>query len=247
MTFSVKDLCVFRGKKALLCNVSVDVPCTAVTCIIGPSGAGKSTFIRTLNRINEEHDGFRKTGSVLFHEDDVFSMNVYDVRHRIGMVFQKPCVFPRSIFENVAFGVKHFRNKDEIASIVADKLRAVSLWEEVKNRLHDKAYTLSVGQQQRLCIARTLAVEPEVILMDEPTSALDPAATAAIERLILELRKKYTILVVTHDLEQAKAIADHVLYFSQGKLLVSGSKEVLLQPEHEELAQYVKSHKKSRS
>jgi phosphate transport system ATP-binding protein len=195
----------------------------SITCIIGPSGGGKSTLIRSIDRINDETEGFKLKGSVLLNGVDVYSdeTDVSEVRRRIGMVFQKPTVFPRSILENVVFGLLPYKklSKSEALEIAETHLKAVFLWKEVSHRLHEKATTLSIGQQQRLCIARTLALKPEVLLLDEPTSSLDPVAAAGIESLILQLKKDYTIIIVTHNLNQAKRVADQVVFLHEGSVV----------------------------
>ncbi|MDR4507924.1 MAG: phosphate ABC transporter ATP-binding protein [Candidatus Brocadiaceae bacterium] len=217
-------------------------------CIIGPSGSGKSTMIRSINRINDDVDGFTYQGNILFHghmHGQAIYQNGFDVnllRTKIGMVFQKPCVFPRSISDNVLFGVKHIKklSKQEKQEIVEKNLRAVSLWDEVSFRLQEKASSLSIGQQQRLCIARTLAVKPSTILLDEPTSSLDPISTNAIENLLLRLKERYTILFVTHNILQAKRIADYIVFVCEGRIIEHGPKEKLFsQPEKQQTRDYL--------
>lgn len=219
-----------------------------ISCIIGPSGSGKSTMIRSINRINDDIDGFTYQGNILFHghlHSHTIYQNGTDVNHlrtQIGMVFQKPCVFPRSIYENVLFGIKHTKklSKQKKQQIIEENLRAVSLWDEVSYRLQEKASTLSIGQQQRLCIARTLAVKPTVILLDEPTSSLDPISTYAVENLLLRLKEHYTILFVTHNILQAKRIADYIVFVCDGKIIEHGPKEKLFShPEKRQTKDYL--------
>ena len=228
-SFKVAGLHTHYGDTKVLSDVSVEIPYRMVTAIIGPSGCGKSTFLRCLNRMNDLAHNFRLQGQVKYEDQDLYhpTLDVTAVRRRIGMVFQKPNPFPKSIFDNVAYGLriqgmkegKHMRER------VQDSLEKSALWDEVKDRLNTSALGLSGGQQQRLCIARTIAVAPEVILFDEPCSALDPIATRKIEELIVELKKDYTIVVVTHNLQQARRIADFVGLFHLGKLVEFGSTE----------------------
>jgi len=214
--FHVDDLAVSYSGNVALRNVSLDVYKNTVTAFIGPSGCGKSTFIRCFNRMNDLIIGADVTGTVDYHGNDLYARGVdpVEVRRRIGMVFQKPNPFPKSIYDNVAFGPRALGMKDNLDGRVESCLRRAALWEEVKNRLKDSALGLSGGQQQRLCIARALATEPDVILMDEPASALDPIATAAIEDLMHELKRDYTIIVVTHNMQQAARVADMTAFFS---------------------------------
>ncbi len=228
---AVQDFHAWFHKHHVLNDISVDFLQNRINCIIGPSGSGKSTLIRSLNRINDDIDGFRCTGKVVFQGEDILApgTDVTRLRTRIGMVFQKPCIFPQSISGNVLFGVRHVRRMSgsEQLELVEEKLRAVSLWKEVHHRLDEPAISLSIGQQQRLCLARTLAVEPEVILLDEPTSSLDPVSTRAIEELLLDLKKNYTIIFVTHDILQAKRIADQLIFLCNGQVIEQGEKERL--------------------
>ncbi len=223
------NLNVWFNDSHVLKDIKTNFEQNSITGIIGPSGSGKSTLIRSLNRINDEMEGFRYTGEIRFNNINIYSKDlaVHDIRKQIGMIFQKPCIFPKSIFENVLFGIRHLTKltKDLAHDIVEENLKAVSLWKEVSGRLHNKAITLSLGQQQRLCIARALAIKPEVILMDEPTSALDPVSTLAIEDLIKKLKKKYTIVFVTHNIEQAKRISDNIIFICEGKIIEQGSNE----------------------
>ena len=217
--FSVQELDAFYGRAAAVRGVNLEIPPRQVTAIIGPSGCGKSTFIRCLNRMNDTIPGFRTAGTVLYRDTDLYGRGIdaVAVRRRIGMVFQKPNPFPKSIFENVAFGPKVLGMKGDMDQIVEGALRRASLWDEVKDRLKENAFGMSGGQQQRLCIARALAIQPEVILMDEPASALDPIATTRIEDLMHELKKDYTIVVVTHNMQQAARVADMTAFFSISK------------------------------
>jgi phosphate transport system ATP-binding protein len=214
--FSIEGLTAYYGSNAAFRDVSFEIYGRQVTAIIGPSGCGKSTFVRCLNRMNEIIPGFRTDGRVLYHDVDLQGKDIdpVSVRRRIGMVFQKPNPFPKSIFENIAYGLRVLGMKDNLKGRVENALRRAALWDEVKNRLKDSALGLSGGQQQRLCIARALAVEPDVILMDEPASALDPIATTRIEDLMHELKKDYTIIVVTHNMQQAARVADMTAFFS---------------------------------
>lgn len=216
----------YQGKQALF-HINLDIPVHQVTALIGPSGCGKSTFLRCLNRLNDQIEGVAILGKVLLDGTDIYasSVDVVHLRARVGMVFQKPNPFPKSIFDNVAYGPRIHglaQTRDELKEIVVLSLQRAGLWEEVKDRLETYATALSGGQQQRLCLARAIAVNPEVILMDEPTSALDPIATARVEELIDELREKFTIVIVTHNLQQAARISQHVAFFSAGHLVETG-------------------------
>lgn len=225
-------------------NVSLSFPENTVTAFIGPSGCGKSTFLRILNRMNDYIDGFRLEGEVIIDNVNIYDKNV-DVerlRKKVGMVFQKPNPFPKSIFENVAYGlrIQGYNNKSFLMERVEKALRQVGLWDEVKDNLKKNAYALSGGQQQRLCIARTLAVEPEIILMDEPTSALDPIAMAKIEQLIFELRNEYTIVIVTHNLQQAGRVSDYTAFFYLGELIEYGrTYDVFTNPKNKQTENYI--------
>jgi phosphate transport system ATP-binding protein len=214
--FKIENLAAFYGNNAAIRDVSFDVYGNQVTAIIGPSGCGKSTFIRCLNRMNEMIPGFRTEGRILYHDIDLKAKDVdpVAVRRRIGMVFQRPNPFPKSIFDNVAYGLRILGMKDDLKRRVERALTRAALWDEVKDRLKDSALSLSGGQQQRLCIARAIAIEPEVILLDEPASALDPIATASIEDLMHELKTDYTIVIVTHNMQQAARVADMTAFFS---------------------------------
>ena len=219
----VRDLCVYYGEKKGVGPVTLDITEKAVTALIGPSGCGKSTFLRSLNRMNELIPGCRMTGEVRLDGDPIYGAGVdpVSVRRRVGMVFQRSNPFPKSITENVAYGLRIGGVKDErdIAARVERALGQAALWEEVKDRLEDNALSLSGGQQQRLCIARALAVEPEVLLMDEPASALDPVSTSKIEDLIIQLKSQYTIVIVTHNMQQAARVAENTGFFLNGKLV----------------------------
>ena len=222
--FTAKQVDVYYGEKHAIHNVSIDIFEKQVLALIGPSGCGKSTFIRCLNRINDEIENCHVKGSILLDGNDIYNpkMNVVELRRKVGIVFQKPTPFPRSIFDNVAYGPRIHgltKNETHLMSLVEESLDKAALLEEVKDRLYEPALSLSGGQQQRLCIARALAVNPEVILMDEPCSALDPIATARIESLIDTLGKEYTIIVVTHSMQQAARISQRTAFFHIGKLI----------------------------
>ena len=220
---SVKDLNLFYGTKQALKDISLEIPANRVTAFIGPSGCGKSTFIRSINRMNDLIDGVKISGKIYIDDKNIYDndVDVVNLRRRIGMVFQKSNLFPKSIYENIIFGPKinGITNKKKLKEIAEKKLKQAALWDEVKDRLDEPALSLSGGQQQRVCIARTLAVEPEIILMDEPASALDPISTAKIEELIHELKTKYTIVIVTHNLQQAARISDYTAFFYLGELI----------------------------
>ena len=228
---AVRDLNVYYGATHALTSVSLDIPEARVTALIGPSGCGKSTFLRCLNRMNDRIPGARIAGSVTIDGDNLYGADVDPVvlRRRVGMVFQKSNPFPKSIFDNVAFGPRVHGLRDPVAlrEVVERSLRQSALWDEVADRLNASALDLSGGQQQRLCIARALAVEPEVLLMDAPASALDPIATAKIEELIQELKRDYTIVIVTHNMQQAARVSDLTAFFFQGRLIETGPTDVL--------------------
>jgi phosphate transport system ATP-binding protein len=215
--FTLKNVSVSYGKYVAVTDVNLEIPSHDITAFIGPSGCGKSTLIRTLNRTNDLIPGASVAGTVLYHDADLYDSKAspVEIRRRIGMVFQKPNPFPKSIYENVAFGpkVNGRPKKSELDAIVENSLRGAALWDEVKDRLSSSALGLSGGQQQRLCIARSLAVEPDVILMDEPCSALDPIATLRIEELMMELKKNYTIVIVTHNMQQAARVSSYTAFF----------------------------------
>ncbi len=226
-TIDVRGLNFYYGAKQALENITIGIQPNFVTAFIGPSGCGKSTFLRTLNRMNDIIPGTRVEGQVVIDGEDVYrpGVDVVDLRRRVGMVFQKSNPFPKSIFENVAYGLRInslTRGRSELQSRVEESLKAAAIWDEVKDRLHDSALALSGGQQQRLCIARALAVKPEIILMDEPASALDPIATQRIEELIYDLKTQYTIVIVTHNMQQAARVSDSTAFFWLGKLIEYG-------------------------
>ncbi|HLT45868.1 MAG TPA: phosphate ABC transporter ATP-binding protein PstB [Rubricoccaceae bacterium] len=224
----IEDVSFFYGDKQVLKGISMDVPAHQVTAFIGPSGCGKSTLLRCLNRMNELIPGTRLTGRIRIDGQDVYGgADPVMVRRRIGMVFQKPNPFPKTIYRNVAWGARINGYRGDMDELVERCLRQAALWDEVKDRLHDHAYGLSGGQQQRLCIARTLAVRPDVVLMDEPASALDPIATAKLEETILELKKDYTIVIVTHNMQQASRISDETAFFYLGELVELNHTDVL--------------------
>lgn len=229
--FSVRDLHLWYGAQEALKGVSIDIPEKSITAFIGPSGCGKSTFLKTLNRMNDLVDGVRITGEVKYKDEDIFApgVDVNALRREVGMVFQKPNPFPMSIYDNVAYGPRTHgvRNKARLDEIVEQSLRGAAIWDEVKDRLKKNALGLSGGQQQRLCIARALAVEPTVLLMDEPTSALDPISTSKIEELAMSLKEKYTIVIVTHNMQQAVRISDNTAFFLLGELVEYGKTETL--------------------
>jgi phosphate transport system ATP-binding protein len=214
--FAIDDLGVAYGANVALAGVTLDVQRNLITAVIGPSGCGKSTFIRCLNRMNDLVPGVAVSGRILYHREDLYGPDAdpVEVRRRIGMVFQKPNPFPKSIYDNVAFAPRVLGMKDDLDGRVEEALREAALWDEVKDRLKRSALALSGGQQQRLCIARALAVEPEVILLDEPASALDPISTAAIEDLMHQLKQEYTLVIVTHNMQQAARVADMTAFFS---------------------------------
>lgn len=239
----VSNLNLFYGETHALKDISLKIPARQVTALIGPSGCGKSTLLRTLNRMNDLIAGVKISGDVKFEGENIYSdVDVKQLRMRVGMVFQKPNPFPMSIYENVAFGLKAqgIKNKKQLDSVVEESLRGAALWDEVKERLDTPAFGLSGGQQQRLCIARAIAMQPEVILMDEPTSALDPIATHKIEELMGELRKKFTIVIVTHSMNQAKRISDKTAFFWMGELVEYGeTSQVFNQPKDQRTQGYV--------
>ncbi len=220
---SVKDLNLWFGKFQALKRISIDIPKNDVTALIGPSGCGKSTFLKTLDRMNDLVDNVRVTGEVIYKGRNILDddTDVVQLRKEIGMVFQKPNPFPKSIYDNIAYGprVHGIKNKRMLNDIVERSLREAALWDEVSDRLNESALRLSGGQQQRLCIARLLAVEPNVLLMDEPASALDPIATSKIEDLLYELKKEYTIIIVTHNMQQAARVSTHTAFFLLGELI----------------------------
>jgi len=240
----VQNLCFFYGSTQALFDVSVAIPERAVTALIGPSGCGKSTFLRTLNRMNDIIEGTRASGSVSLEGTDIYhpSIDVVSLRKRVGMVFQKSTPFPKSIFENVAYGprVAGQKNARTLSTVVEASLQRAALWDEVKDRLNDSAMTLSGGQQQRLCIARALATNPDVLLMDEPASALDPASTARVEDLIFELKHNYTIVIVTHNMQQAARISDRTAFFNHGHLIeIDATQKIFTRPGQKQTEEYI--------
>ena len=228
---TVKDLCLWYGESRALKNININIPKNTINALIGPSGCGKSTFLKTLNRMNDLIPGVKITGEVKYRDTDIFapSTDVCELRRDIGMVFQKPNPFPMSIYDNIAYGPRThgIKSKVRLDEIVENSLRGAAIWDEVKDRLKKSALGLSGGQQQRLCIARALAVEPQVLLMDEPTSALDPISTSKIEELAASLKNKYTIVIVTHNMQQAVRISDNTAFFLLGELVEAGETEKL--------------------
>ena len=224
---TVNDLNLWYGQTQALKNISLEIPEKSITALIGPSGCGKSTFLKTLNRMNDLIPGVKITGEVRYHGENILDAEVNNLRKEVGMVFQKPNPFPMSIYDNIAYGPRThgIRNKAQLDEIVEKALKGAAIWDEVKDRLKKNALGMSGGQQQRLCIARALAVEPEVLLMDEPTSALDPISTSRIEDLAMELKEKYTIVIVTHNMQQAVRISDQTAFFLLGDLVEYGSTE----------------------
>jgi phosphate transport system ATP-binding protein len=223
ITLAVRELNLFYGSKQALYGVNMEIPKQCVTAFIGPSGCGKSTLLRCFNRMNDLVDGCRIEGEIQLDSDNIYArgVDVASLRRRVGMVFQKPNPFPKTIYENVAYGlrIQGINKKRVLDEVVERSLRSAALWDEVKDRLHDNALGLSGGQQQRLVIARTVAVEPEVVLLDEPASALDPISTLKIEELIYELKSKYTIVIVTHNMQQAARVSDYTAFMYMGKLI----------------------------
>ena len=241
---SIEDLCLFYGGKQALHNVNMSIPEKRVTAFIGPSGCGKSTLLRCFNRLNELIDNVRVTGAVKLLGDDIFdpSVNVANLRRRVGMVFQKPNPFPKSIYENVAYGlrIQGIKNRRILDRAVEKALRGAALWDEVRDRVHDSALGLSGGQQQRLVIARAIAIEPEVLLLDEPASALDPLSTLKIEELIYELKENYTIVIVTHNMQQAARVSDYTAFMYMGNLIEFGeTKQLFTTPRHKQTEDYI--------
>ena len=241
---TVDDLCLWYGQTQALKNVNITIPEKSITALIGPSGCGKSTFLKTLDRMNDLVPGVHITGKVCYQGQDIFapSVDVNHLRKEIGMVFQKPNPFPMSIYDNIAYGPRTHgvRNKAKLDDIVEQSLRGAAIWDEVKDRLKKSALGLSGGQQQRLCIARALAVEPQVLLMDEPTSALDPISTSKIEELAMELKERYTIIIVTHNMQQAARISDQTAFFLLGELVEYGETEhIFAQPRDKRTEDYI--------
>lgn len=241
---TVKNMNLWYGDNQALKNISINIPEQSITALIGPSGCGKSTFLKTLNRMNDLIPSVKITGDIRYKGDDIFSpsLDVTELRREVGMVFQKPNPFPMTIYDNIAYGPRTHgvKNKAKLDDIVERSLRGAAIWDEVKDRLKKNALGLSGGQQQRLCIARALAVEPDVLLMDEPTSALDPISTSKIEELCAELKKKYTIIIVTHNMQQAVRISDRTAFFLLGELVEYGDTEKMFSdPEDNRTEDYI--------
>lgn len=240
---SVKNLDLYYGDFKALKNINMEIEANKITAFIGPSGCGKSTLLKSINRMNDLVEGCRIDGQILLDQEDIYGrMDVNLLRKRVGMVFQKPNPFPMSIYDNVAYGprIHGIKNKKKLDEIVEKSLKAAALYDEVSDRLHTSALGLSGGQQQRLCIARCLAVEPEVILLDEPTSALDPISTLKIEELLMELKDKYTIAIVTHNMQQASRIADYTAFFLVGEMVEYGeTKDIFSMPKDKRTEDYI--------
>jgi len=241
---TVKDLQLWYGQTKALKGVSMNIPEKSITALIGPSGCGKSTFLKTLDRMNDLVPGVRIEGEVKYNGQDIFapSVDINELRREIGMVFQKPNPFPMSIYDNITYGPRTHgvRKKDELDEIVEQSLRGAAIWDEVKDRLKKSALGLSGGQQQRLCIARALAVQPQVLLMDEPTSALDPISTSKIEELAMNLKEQYTIIIVTHNMQQALRISDKTAFFLLGELIEYDDTQTLFyQPKEKRTEDYI--------
>lgn len=240
----VKDLNTYFGDAQILKNINTEIPKNTVTALIGPSGCGKSTFIRTLNRMNDLIPNFRHDGEILLDGEEIYNpkIDVVDLRKKVGMVFQKPNPFPKSIFENVAYGLRvhGFDDNDKIAQRVEKSLKGAALWDEVEDKLDNSAMGLSGGQQQRLCIARTIAINPEVILMDEPCSALDPISTTKVEDLIHKLKKDYTIIIVTHNMQQATRVSKYTSFFLNGEIIESNlTDKLFIDPKNTKTEEYI--------
>jgi phosphate transport system ATP-binding protein len=241
---TTENLSLFYGEKQALRDITMGIQQNKVTAFIGPSGCGKSTFLRTLNRMNDLIEGVRITGSTLIDGVDIYgpTVNVVNLRKRVGMVFQKSNPFPKSIYDNVAYGprLNGIKKKEELDEIVERSLHGAALWNEAKDRLGSSALSLSGGQQQRLCIARAIAVNPNILLMDEPCSALDPISTAKVEELILELKREYTIVIVTHNMQQAARISDYTAFFYLGELIeYDQTKRIFTNPEKRQTEDYI--------
>ena len=241
---TTKDLCLWYGDTQALKNINIQIPENNITALIGPSGCGKSTFLKTLNRMNDLIPGVKITGEVRYQDTDIFApgLDVNALRKEIGMVFQKPNPFPVSVYDNIAYGPRThgIKSKAKLDEIVEQSLRGAAIWDEVKDRLKKSALGLSGGQQQRLCIARALAVEPKVLLMDEPTSALDPISTSKIEELAMKLKERYTIVIVTHNMQQAVRISDRTAFFLLGELIEYDETEKLFsKPKYQRTEDYI--------
>ncbi|HLR60682.1 MAG TPA: phosphate ABC transporter ATP-binding protein PstB [Pseudogracilibacillus sp.] len=242
--FRIKDLSVFYGEKKAVNEVTIDIKKNTITALIGPSGCGKSTFLRSINRMNDLIHTTHNEGEIIYEDIDVLDnkINIILLRKEIGMVFQKPNPFPKSIYNNIAHALRFYglKNKQKLDEIVEESLKKVALWEEVKDRLDESALNLSGGQQQRLCIARTLAMEPKVLLLDEPSSALDPISNAKIEALILQLKKEYTIIIVTHNMQQASRISDKTAFFMNGEVVeYNDTKVIFTNPAEQKTDDYI--------
>ena len=241
---TVKDMCLWYGDHQALKHVNIEIPEKSITAFIGPSGCGKSTFLKTLNRMNDLIPDVKITGDIRYEGTDIFSreVDVNNLRKEIGMVFQKPNPFPMSIYDNIAYGPRThgITNKVQLDEIVEQALRDAAIWDEVKDRLKKNALGMSGGQQQRLCIARALAVQPKILLMDEPTSALDPISTSRIEELVMELKEKYTIVMVTHNMQQAVRVSDYTAFFLVGELVEFGkTDDIFSQPRDKRTEDYI--------
>lgn len=242
IVFKIENVNLYYGEKQALKNVNLNIYKNQVTAFIGPSGCGKSTLLRCFNRMNDLIDGCKIKGMISYEQTDINKMNILELRTKVGMVFQNPNPFPMSIFDNVAYGPRcqGIKNKEELKKIVIDSLKKAALYEEVKDRLKESALGLSGGQQQRLCIARCIAMEPDVILMDEPTSALDPIATLKIEELIGKLQKDYTIIIVTHNMQQATRVSDYTAFFMLGEIVEFGkTMDLFSQPKNKKTEDYI--------
>lgn len=242
--FNVENLNLYYGKNQALKNITIDIPVRSITAIIGPSGCGKSTFLKCLDRMNDLVPGVKVTGKVNFKGKNIYDrdVDIVDLRKEVGMVFQKPNPFPMSLYDNVAYGprIHGIKDKVKLKEIVETSLKQSALWDELKDRLHDSAMSLSGGQQQRLCIARCLAVGPEVILMDEPCSALDPIATSKIEDLMQKLKEKYTIIIVTHNMQQAARVSSRTAFFLMGELMeYDETKRIFETPKNKRTEEYI--------
>ena len=239
---TAKDLCLWYGATQALKNINIEIPERSITALIGPSGCGKSTFLKTLNRMNDLIPTVKITGEVTYNGQNIFETDVNNLRKEVGMVFQKPNPFPMSIYDNIAYGPRThgIKNKIQLDDIVEEALQGAAIWDEVKDRLKKSALGLSGGQQQRLCIARAMAVKPKVLLMDEPTSALDPISTSKIEDLTQQLKKDYTIIMVTHNMQQAVRISDNTAFFLLGELVEFGDTEQMFsQPQDKRTEDYI--------
>ena len=240
--FKIENVNLFYGEKQALKNINLDLYKNQVTAFIGPSGCGKSTLLRCLNRMNDLIEGCKVEGKILYENQNISDMNTLELRTKVGMVFQNPNPFPMSIFDNIAYGPRcqGIKNKETLKKIVIESLKKAALYDEVKDRLKDSALGLSGGQQQRLCIARCIAMEPDVILMDEPTSALDPIATLKIEELINELKKDYTIIIVTHNMQQATRVSDYTAFFMLGEVIeFDKTIDLFSQPKNKKTEDYI--------